>query len=337
MVREDVQTDVGLQDFANAILVGAGVRGDVRRSSMREVETLFRFVQFNPQTNHGVIFRRDPTGGTESIQDARETLRRGYGDCDDFAVLLATLLGLVGYVSRFVVIKVNPETSGFDHVYVEVFMPTSTQPDRWIALDPTDEKAMPGYEESRTLERRSFKIFSEHPEGDDLEGFKSFFKKVGKVALKVAPMALSVVPGVGTAAGAAISAGVDAAQGAVDAKAAKKAAAQQAVIGSRPDPRFLMDVNTRAVYRASDGHHYETGDEAWAEGVARDFSNVTLVDGPPTAALRSSVAQAVEKATSGTSSSDGAAKQQTRGGIDQKVLLAGGAALFGSLVLFSRR
>lgn len=194
--------DEGMHEFANQILFAAGVGG---HKSRKEIEVIFLYVRDR------IIYRRDPAGGNESIADARTPIRLGFGDCDDLSVLLVTLLGFVGYRSRFVVARYNEETKdGFDHVYVEVSFKG-----KWIALDPTNPKAVVGWEEPRSLERRVYQIFSDKP--GELEGFKSFFKKLGKGALKVAPLALNVIPGIGTAASAAIMAGVNAAEGAIGA------------------------------------------------------------------------------------------------------------------------
>jgi hypothetical protein len=76
LVRNDLETDVGLANYANQILNAAKVAGDVRGRSMKEVGAIFYFVRDR------FIFRRDPTGGNEFIQDARITIERGFGDCD---------------------------------------------------------------------------------------------------------------------------------------------------------------------------------------------------------------------------------------------------------------
>ncbi len=106
------------------------------------------------------------------------------------------------------------------------------------------------------------------------------FKKVGKVALKVAPVGASFIPGVGQF----IAPALDMVNGAIEAKAAKKQLQQQqqqSVIGSRPDGRFLLYTATRQVQRVSDRYIFKNPDEAFAAGVAPDWSNVQLVDGAP--------------------------------------------------------
>jgi hypothetical protein len=217
LVRNDVLTDEGLQDYANKILVKAGVGSDVfGNGSMKEIKTIFEWVRDR------IIYRKDPTGGHEAIQDARVTLQRGYGDCDDFSVTLAVLLGLVGYVTRFVVVRVDPQGEGFQHVYLEVKSPRSN---KWLALDATNKNAIIGWE-TKSIERRTFQIFGAHPT-NELEGFKKVFKKIGKgaakVGKKVAPIAAGFIPVVGQFA----SQGVDMAISAGESKAANKRAQQE--------------------------------------------------------------------------------------------------------------
>ncbi len=217
LVRNDVLTDEGLQDYANKILVAAGVASDVYgRGSAKEIGTIFKFVRDR------FLYRKDPTGGSEAIQDARVSIQRAYGDCDDFAVLLATLLGLVGYVCRFVVVRVDAQSAGFQHVYVEVL---NTKNNRWYALDATNRHALVGWE-ARSIERRTFQIFGSHP-SNELEGFKSAFKKIGKGIKKVgkaaAPIAVGFIPAVGQFASQGVSAAFDA----IDAKSARKQQQQQ--------------------------------------------------------------------------------------------------------------
>jgi hypothetical protein len=281
LVREDVSTDIGLQNFAEAILRAYDVRGSVFGGSMREVAAIFDYVKYDPASKRGVIFRQDPAGGYESIQDARATIEAGFGDCDDFAVTLATLLGVVGYVTRFVVSRVDPQTEGFDHVYVEVLAPSGK---KWIALDASNEKAVVGWEFTPALERRTYPVFADAHGAAELQGFKSFFKKLGKGALKVAPIGLSFVPGAGAvamAAKAAAGQAISTAQGAVDARAAgggskkQKGARAGAGVGSNPSGQFVKYADADTIYRVSDGHAFASPAEFFAAGGAGDFSNIS--------------------------------------------------------------
>lgn len=77
-----------------------------------------------------VRFTRD-VRGMETLQTAPETIRRRQGDCDDFTVLLCSLLESLGHKTRIVTVgtdEEDPET--FTHVYPEVFLAH-----KWVAVD----------------------------------------------------------------------------------------------------------------------------------------------------------------------------------------------------------
>src|SRR6267142_3713462 len=93
LVREDTVRDEGLQRFAAQILISAGI--DSHADKRTVASALCEYVQKIPY-----IF--DPSGSFDSVSSARQTIAKGFGDCDDLAVLLATLLALVGMEPRFV-------------------------------------------------------------------------------------------------------------------------------------------------------------------------------------------------------------------------------------------
>lgn len=89
-----------------------------------EAAIIFQYVQ------REVRYTQD-VDGVEVVQTPDKTMILGHGDCDDMAVLLATLLAATGKRTRFV-------AGGFDggpieHVWVEVLIG-----DRWFAMDPTE-------------------------------------------------------------------------------------------------------------------------------------------------------------------------------------------------------
>ena len=211
LVRSALGYDGGYFDeelwrWAHRILDAAGVAG---HDAEAEVQAIFDYV-------HRATYRMDPTGGQEDIADARETIRDGWGDCDDLTILACTLLGFVGYPTRFVVIRQigTGESEGFDHVYLEVLLQ-----DRWVALDPTNPNAPLGWEAHKgIIERKVFSIFGKDADDHNLSlaGIGSFFKKLGKGLLAGASVAAAFVPFVGPAVAPvlkAVSAGAGAAQG----------------------------------------------------------------------------------------------------------------------------
>lgn len=131
----DSQTDIGLIDFANGILSAFGVPA---RNDKAKIDAIFAYVKA------AVTFRKDPYDA-ELVKDARRTLQTGYGDCDDIAVLLASLLACVGECPRFAVMKMTKGSPVWEHVYVEVQLGN-----QWLPLDTTRDpkqgKTYPGWE-----------------------------------------------------------------------------------------------------------------------------------------------------------------------------------------------
>lgn len=67
----------------------------------------------------------------DTLQGPRATLSILQGDCDDKAVLLASLLETIGFVTRFAVSATIPRRS-YNHIYVETFVPRLG---KWIPLE----------------------------------------------------------------------------------------------------------------------------------------------------------------------------------------------------------
>jgi len=175
LVRHAAVSDEGLERFTVQKLIDARLDSHSRPEDI--IEVIFRFVQSIP-------YIYDPAGSFDSVQDARHTLAKGYGDCDDLAVLLATMLALVGYKPRFVLARYKEVTTGFDHVYVDVELPLldtrfqmldassnknrassiwhpkSTTRTTRIALDPCSRSHSMGWESRRALEQLTFPIFA---------------------------------------------------------------------------------------------------------------------------------------------------------------------------------
>jgi transglutaminase-like putative cysteine protease len=69
--------------------------------------------------------------GVETVQTAVKTLEMGQGDCDDKAVLAASLLESLGHPTRFVAIGFQKGL--FQHVYLDTRIG-----DKWLALETTE-------------------------------------------------------------------------------------------------------------------------------------------------------------------------------------------------------
>lgn len=74
--------------------------------------------------------------GIETLHTPRQIIEQGQGDCDDKAVLLATLLESIGHATRFAAIGYGAQPS---HVLVEVRLGHG-----WLPLETT-EPVPPGW------------------------------------------------------------------------------------------------------------------------------------------------------------------------------------------------
>ena len=105
------------------------VRGVER--GMREIDAVFHAVKDN------IEFREEYQ---ETLQSPEFTIREGAGDCDDQAMLAATMLESLGFETRF---KTVGDSENLSHVYVEV---RDKSTGRWVSLDTTVAESYPGWE-----------------------------------------------------------------------------------------------------------------------------------------------------------------------------------------------
>lgn len=160
MVREDAMRDAGLGRFAAQLLINNKLDSHSNQDDI--LDTVFRYVQ-------QITYIHDPGGAFDDINSARETLHKGYGDCDDLAVLLATLLALLGYTPAFVMAKYSEETNGFDHIYLEVETNKGA-----MVLDPTTRSHGIGWENPKFIDRVTFPIFGRDAALNALRGTFTF-------------------------------------------------------------------------------------------------------------------------------------------------------------------
>lgn len=105
------------------------------RSWAEEARALCRFVQ------RSVRYTLDPRDVEGIIEPDRLLREVKAGDCDDMALLLATLLESVGHPARFVACGFEHEPYGtLSHVFVQTRVGN-----RWLSLDPS-EPYEPGWE-----------------------------------------------------------------------------------------------------------------------------------------------------------------------------------------------
>lgn len=97
----------------------------VKRTDKKEIaKRLFLFCQ------KYIEWTGDPFG-TEGISDPIITLTFLFGDCDDIALLLGSMLMSVGIEISYKVVSTDPLTKKYNHIYVIAYLPEPTP------LDPT--------------------------------------------------------------------------------------------------------------------------------------------------------------------------------------------------------
>jgi transglutaminase-like putative cysteine protease len=77
-----------------------------------------------------IRYVRDPAPA-EQLSPPAWVMQIGAGDCDDKAILLASLLASIGHSARFIAVAFAPEA--YSHVWVQVHIGG-----RWIDLEPTE-------------------------------------------------------------------------------------------------------------------------------------------------------------------------------------------------------
>lgn len=147
LVRKAAVHDEGLHKFAAQILINN--RLDSHSDPNDVIDALFRYCQ-------QLKYIHDPAGSFDSIQTARQTIKNGFGDCDDLSVLLATLLALVGFRPRFVLARYRDDSAGYDHIYLDTIGARNER----VALDPSTRTQGIGWESPKAIERIAYPIFS---------------------------------------------------------------------------------------------------------------------------------------------------------------------------------
>lgn len=85
--------------------------------------------------------------GIDTYQTGRRTLELRAGDCDDFTILIASMLLVIGHPVRLKSIElVQQPEPGFSHIYPQVLVGTHQE---WRALDASSSR-VPGWEVSPT-------------------------------------------------------------------------------------------------------------------------------------------------------------------------------------------
>ncbi len=130
-----------LRDPAVRAIAGRIVAGIPPNNLAGQCKAIYEWVKRN------IAFVRDPVGH-ETVSSPRWTLQAGFGDCDDLALLIASMVGVVGIESRLVTVALQPNApESFSHIYAEAFIghnwggTRASAEERWVTMDTARSNA----------------------------------------------------------------------------------------------------------------------------------------------------------------------------------------------------
>lgn len=156
--------DAGVNQTVRAMrrLIERGKRDPLIHSLAAQILTQARVPSFDKEgaaraigeAVHRNVRFTDDVVGVETLHSAREIVRLQIGDCDDFTILICSLLETAGLPTRIVTVSANGEDpTQFSHVYPEVNLDGV-----WTAVDfarrsPAFGKTPEGYFRMRIYEQ----------------------------------------------------------------------------------------------------------------------------------------------------------------------------------------
>lgn len=185
LIRTSVKEDTTLQDFVVQRILSPN-NLDSHSDVKKIINAIHQFVIKN------VRYVSDGAGQLEALKSARETLRRGYGDCDDLVVLEASLLGVIGIPSSIIAAKYEARTDGFDHVFLAADTKTGV-----IPLEPTVRPSKAGFYVNRVLDYRVIPVFPEDwQDRTENVGYvtRSVLRGLSRILGTLSPLTAFVVP-----------------------------------------------------------------------------------------------------------------------------------------------
>lgn len=122
--------------LSRSVLKGDTAGAVAAPDRLRQARLLFEALagkNIRYQSDPNIPFDRD-----DRVQSAVETLSLGAGDCDDLAVLAASLLESAGIATAFVDVRNPEEKTG--HVYL--LFDTGLPPDRWSEISANEKRSV---------------------------------------------------------------------------------------------------------------------------------------------------------------------------------------------------
>jgi hypothetical protein len=127
--------------------MGINILNEARTKSHNhadEAKAVGRWVQQN------ILYMKDPDG-IETLTDPVLLIEKAVkgearGDCDDMALLIATLLISIGIRPYFKIVRWKKTSGNYNHIYVRVKEGNYKEAPKWIALDAIVKDQEMGYE-----------------------------------------------------------------------------------------------------------------------------------------------------------------------------------------------
>lgn len=197
-VRNTVDNDKGFERFSKGLIINAKADGYSPRETVLRI--IFDYVK-------NLKYVADIAGRVENIKTARSTLSDGYGDCDDQAVLVASIVGCLGFEKTSIAMaRYDKNSTSFDHVYCVVY-----DNDKRYVLDTTLPNARFN-EEVPAVEIKELSIFDDVPGLDGFGGIwnnsKHYGSMVGRALVSLAPKISDTLP-IGFLPGTAFATGAE--------------------------------------------------------------------------------------------------------------------------------
>lgn len=111
IVRQTIAQQ-NFQSFVKNLFIKNGL--DINSKDEKNLRFIDKYVKKN------VAYESDIEGRIESIKSADVTLSDGYGDCDDFSILYASILAVANFQPRFVLATYHKSEKQFSHIYVDL-------------------------------------------------------------------------------------------------------------------------------------------------------------------------------------------------------------------------
>lgn len=203
----DGRVDPVVRNAAEEALRAEGVKP---RDSYGEAKALFEFVRGHMR------FTRDPVNVEQLTTAQGLLLDHPNGDCDEYSILLGSLLESVGIPVRIKVVR-RHSRQPWKHVYLEARIN-----DRWVSADPTHPQEPFGWE---VPHGDSFVLPIESREGDDVDEGVGQWEWIIPLATAALPVVTDMMGGGGGGGGIFGGGGGGGNSAALDAaKAAEKSA-----------------------------------------------------------------------------------------------------------------